>query len=110
MTYQGIISQMQLQPFEDVCCTGFPEEAIKRIKKDCLRFANFTLPPNVNMEQINDETTTYFIHKGRDGINLQATPKHKDPNVSYEYGIHIFREEGMTKFWVYHNPHGPYSY
>ncbi len=100
---------MQLQPVGDVCFDGFPEETIEKIKQDCLRFANFTVSPNVDTKQIIDETTTYIIHTCRDGINLQATPKHKDPNVSYEYGILIYKEDHMTKFWVYHNPHGPYS-
>jgi hypothetical protein len=99
----------QLQPFEDVCFTGFPQETIEKIKRDCLRFATFTLPSGLNIHHIKDETTTYIIHKTRDGIDLQATPINKDPNVSYEYGIHIFKEDNITKFWVYHNPHGPYS-
>lgn len=106
-----------MQDFKDVCFTGFDDETIEKIKIDCLRFSKFKLAPDFKdidkfyLEidgSVFDNNNIYFLYKFKDGLSVQVTPKPRNP-ICYEYGIHIFTENDILKFWVFHNGHGPFS-
>jgi hypothetical protein len=107
-----------MQDFKDVSFSGFKDETIAQIKQDCLRFANFKFSPDFEdkdqkfyMEidgSVFNNNNTYFIYRIKDGLSVQVTPKPRNP-ICYEYGFHIFTEDNLIKFLVFHHGHGPFN-